>query len=108
VRKASELVSLGHQMVAHELICAAQAVDLRGCGPLGQGTRVAYECVRECVPRLVDETDWEPDVARLVELIASGGLAAGVAAGAGEREPLEAHEGPRVADTEDRGGVAAT
>jgi histidine ammonia-lyase len=108
VRKASELVSLGHQMVAHELICAAQAVDLRGFGPLGQGTRVAYECVRECVPRLVDETDWEPEVARLVELIASGELAARVAAGAGEREPLEAHEGPRVADTEDRGGVAAT
>jgi histidine ammonia-lyase len=104
VRKTSELVSLGHRMVAHELICAAQAIDLRGCGPLGQGTRIAYECVRECVPRLVDEADWEPNVAHLVELIASGDLAARVAADAGERQPLEAHEAPGVAPAEDAGG----
>jgi len=106
VRKASELVSLGHRMVAHELICGAQAVDLRGRGPLGQGTRVAYECVRECVPRLVDETEWEPDVAALVELIANGDLSARVAADAGEREPLEAHEGPAVASPEDGDGAS--
>ena len=97
VRKTSELVSLGHRMVAHELICGAQAIDLRGRKPLGQGTRVAYDCVRECIPRLVDETVWEPDVPRLVDLIANGKLAARVAADAGERDPLEAHEGPGVA-----------
>ena len=102
VRTTSELVSLGHRMVAHELICAAQAIDLRGCGPLGRGTRVAYDCVRERVPRLVDETEWEPDVAGLVDLIADGELGARVAADAGERQPLEAHEGPRVAKPEDR------
>jgi histidine ammonia-lyase len=105
VRKTSELVSLGYKMVAHELICAAQAVDLRGGGPLGQGTRVAYECVRECVPVLVDETDWEPDVARLVELIANGDLVARVAAGAGEREPLEALEGPQAAPEDGDAGA---
>ena len=101
VRKTSELVSLGHRMVAHELICAAQAVDLRRVAPLGQGTRSAYECVRECVPRLGDETDWEPDVGRLVELIGDGELAARVAADAGEREPLDAHEGPGVVAPEE-------
>jgi histidine ammonia-lyase len=108
VRKTSELVSLGHRMVAHELICAAQAVDLRGAGPLGRGTSVAYECVRECVPRLVDETDWEPNIARLVDVIAGGELAARVAADAGEREPLEAHEGPGVANGEDPGETRPT
>jgi histidine ammonia-lyase len=108
VRKTSELVSLGHRMVAHELICAAQAVDLRGAGPLGRGTSVAYECVRECVPRLVDETEWEPNIARLVDVIAGGELAARVAADAGEREPLEAHEGPGVADAEDPGETRPT
>jgi histidine ammonia-lyase len=107
VRKTSELVSLGYRMVAHELICAAQAVDLRHCGPLGQGTRVAYDCVRECVPRLVDETEWEPDLARLVELIANGELAARVAADAGQREPLDAHEGPAVAASEHGDGSPA-
>jgi histidine ammonia-lyase len=108
VRKTSELVSLGHRMVAHELICAAQAVDLRGAGPLGRGTSVAYECVRGCVPRLVDETEWEPNIARLVDVIAGGELAARVAADAGEREPLEAHEGPGVADAEDPGETRPT
>ena len=53
--------------------------------------------MRERVPRLVDETDWEPDVAGLVDLIARGDLAARVAADVGEREPLNALEGPRVA-----------
>ncbi|HZC14205.1 MAG TPA: hypothetical protein VE270_09320, partial [Thermoleophilaceae bacterium] len=55
------------------------------------------------VPRLMDETDWEPDMSRLVDLIANGELATRVAADAGEREPLEALEGPQVAsDGEDR------
>jgi histidine ammonia-lyase len=104
VRKTSELVALGHKMVAHELICAAQAVDLRGCGPLGLGTSVAYDCVRELVPRLVDETEWDPNVAGLVELIANGELGRRVAADAGERLPLEVHEGPRIVTPEDEGG----
>jgi histidine ammonia-lyase len=103
VRKTSELVSLGHKMVAHELICAAQAVDLRGCGPLGRGTSVAYECVRELVPRLIDETEWDPNVVGLVELIANGELGRRVAADAGERQPLEVHEGPRLVTSEDGG-----
>jgi histidine ammonia-lyase len=104
VRKTSDLVSLGHRMVAHELICAAQAIDLRRCGPLGCGTRVAYECVRELVPRLVDETEWDPNLAGLVELIANGELGRRVAADAGERQPLEVHEGPRLATPEDGEG----
>jgi len=98
VRKTAELVSLGHRMVAHELICGAQAVDLRGERPLGRGTRVAYDVVRECVPELLDESAWEPDIGRLVELVGSGELAARVAADAGERQPLAALDGPRVAE----------
>jgi histidine ammonia-lyase len=103
VRKTSELVSLGHRMVAYELICAAQAVDLRGCEPLGRGTNVAYECVRELVPKLTDETEWDPNVAGLVEQIASGELGRRVAADAGERQPLEVHEGPRLVTQDERG-----
>ena len=67
VRKTFELVSLGHRIIALELIVAAQAIDLRGCGPLGRGTRGPTSCVRECVPRLVDETAWAADVDRLVD-----------------------------------------
>ena len=68
---------------------------------------MAYDCVRECIPRLVDEMVWEPDVPRLVELIANGRLAARVAADAGERDPLAAHEGPGVASPGDEHEVGA-
>jgi histidine ammonia-lyase len=94
VRKTSELISLVHRMVAHELVIAAQAVDLRGESPLGRGTQVAYEMVRECVPRLHDETTWEPDLDRLIALVADGELNARVAADAGERRALSEHQGP--------------
>jgi histidine ammonia-lyase len=97
VRKTSELVSLGHQVVALELIIAAQAVDLRGARPLGAGTGRAYAAVRECVPPLRDETDWEPNAGRLVALIADGELSDRVAADAGARASLSDYEGPALA-----------
>jgi histidine ammonia-lyase len=97
VRKTSELVSVCHRMVALELIVAAQAVDLGGRAPLGSGTRRAYDAVRECVPRLVDETAWAADIDRLVELVADGELSRHVATGAGEREPLSEYDAPGLA-----------
>jgi histidine ammonia-lyase len=94
VRRTSELVSLAHRMVAHELIIAAQAVDRRGAAPLGRGTTAAYEAVRECVPTLEDETRWDPDLERLIDVVAGGRLGSRVAADAGERQGLSDHEGP--------------
>jgi hypothetical protein len=57
--------------------------------------------VRECVPRLVDETAWAADIDRLVELVADGGLTDRVAAGAGEREPLSEYDAPGLAAPDD-------
>jgi len=94
VRRTSELVSLAHRLVAHELIIAAQAVDLRGSSPLGRGTQLAYDAVREHVPMLRDETRWDADVEGLVVMVANGELAARVAAGAGRRRALSEHDGP--------------
>ena len=96
VRKTFELVALAHRIIALELIVAAQAVDLRDCAPLGRGTQRAYELVRECVPRLVDETAWAADVDRLVTRIADGELSTRVAADAGEPAPLSDYEAPGV------------
>lgn len=67
---------------------AAQAVDLRGAAPLGQGTRLAYAAVREHVGRLDDETDWAPDLDGLLETVAGAELLDRVAADAGRRDPL--------------------
>jgi histidine ammonia-lyase len=83
VRRTHELVSLVHRTIAYELITAAQAVDMRGRWPLGRGTAVAYEVVREHVPMLRDLRGWDPDIEGLVEAISRGDLSARVSARTG-------------------------
>ena len=97
VRRTSELVTLAYRIIAFELVVAAQAVDLReGARPLGQGTYAAYEAVRDAVPLLVDETDWAPDIDRLIATAAGAELLRRVARDAGERQPLSDLKGPAV------------
>jgi histidine ammonia-lyase len=94
VRRTHELVSLAHRVVAHEMIIAAQAVDIRARRPLGRGTLRAYETVREHVPVLVEVDSWEADVAGLVNAVSDGSLRKRVAISAGGRQELSEHEGP--------------
>ena len=49
-RRLAEQIGLGRRIVALELVVAAQAVDLRGRGPLGAGTALAHAIVRTYVP----------------------------------------------------------
>jgi histidine ammonia-lyase len=93
-RRTHELVLLAHRLIAHELIIAAQAVDMRGRRPLGRGTALAYETVREYVPMMCDVGSWEPDVEALVAAVARGELGTRVADGAGGRQELSEHQGP--------------
>ena len=93
----SSLVSLMYRLVALELILSAQAVDLRGdAGGIGEGPRVAYEFVRENVPMLSDETEWNVDIDGLTRQIADGRLARRVAGAVGGRPSLSAHEPPGI------------
>lgn len=94
VRKTYELVSVAHRMVVHELVIAAQAVDMRESRPLGRGTGTAYATVRKYVPMLGDVTEWSPDLEGLVDAVSMGELSERVAARAGERQELSEHEGP--------------
>jgi len=94
VTRTYELVSIAHRMLAHELVIATQAVDMRDVDPLGRGTCSAYAIVREHVPRLNDASEWDPDLDALVEAVAHGGLGERVAARAGDRQELSEHEGP--------------
>ncbi len=97
VSTTSGLVSLGHRLVALELLVAAQAVDLRG-GPerLGGGTGRAYAVVREYAGTLTDETEWNADIEGLTGLVADAALARGVARVAGSRPALSEHEPPGI------------
>jgi histidine ammonia-lyase len=50
-RRLEEMTGLAYYIAGVELVCAAQAVDLRGrAGDLGAGTSRAYALVREHVP----------------------------------------------------------
>ncbi len=64
------------QIVAIELLCAAQAVDLRWRdypdARLGQGTAAAYRAVREQVSFLEHDRFLQPDIARLAEMLHRG------------------------------------
>jgi histidine ammonia-lyase len=51
-RRLADQVALGERIAALELAVAAQAVDLRGRGPLGAGTGIAHAVVRAHVPGL--------------------------------------------------------
>lgn len=73
-RRLSELVRLGAGIVAIELVIAAQAVDLRGLAPLGQGTAFARAAVRQLVDFQAEGEPIPQDLEPLVALVAIGAL----------------------------------
>jgi len=75
-RRLAEQVSLGRRVVAIELLCSAQAVELRDAGALGASTARALELVRSAVGFSAAGTSYPSDVEGLVSLIASGAFAA--------------------------------
>jgi histidine ammonia-lyase len=75
-RRVAEMVALGEQLVANELVVAAQAIDLRSTTGLGVGPRRAHALVRGLVPRTNRGDPPPSDLRPLVAMIRSGRLAA--------------------------------
>ena len=73
-RKAREIMENVRRVLAMEIMCACQAIDLRGNNGLGIGTKAAYELVREEVEKLVDDRPLYDDINRCEYLISSGKL----------------------------------
>ena len=73
-RRLAEMVGLGELVVAAELLVAAQAVDLRGCTPLGDGTARAHERLRALVPFAGEGDTAQPGLEPIVALVRSGAL----------------------------------
>ena len=67
-------------VLAIELLCACQALDLRG-GPSGRGGKLVRAIVREHVPALGLDRPPGPDIARIRVLVAEGAFAALLPAG---------------------------
>jgi histidine ammonia-lyase len=72
------------RLIAIELLCAAQALELRAPMVLGAGAAAAYDCVRELVPALDEDRPLGVEVERLAEIaLGRGGLLERVGAAIG-------------------------
>ena len=80
-RHATEILDNLRQILAIEMLTAAQAIDLRPDGParLGEGTRIAFKMIRERVETIVHDRQLTPDIDGLAELIAGGEMAEAIA-----------------------------
>ena len=70
-RKALQVLHNSQQVLAIELVTAAQAVEF-GSGALGFGTGAAYRSVRSAVPHLEEDRILSNDLAAAAELVRSG------------------------------------
>lgn len=85
-RKAREILGNARRVLAIELMCACQAIDLRGDKGMGVGTRAAYDCVRAKIPYLTEDRPLYDDINRSEALIVDGSLVAAVEKAAGSME----------------------
>ena len=68
-RKAYEIMKNARRVLATEIMCACQAIDLRGDKGLGAGTKEAYQAVREQVTMLTEDRPLYGDINRCENLI---------------------------------------
>ncbi len=73
-RKASAIVKNTRRVIAIELMCAAQAIDLLERRQLGRGTEAVYRLIREHVEPLTEDRPPAPDIEALQHLIDTGQL----------------------------------
>ena len=72
--QAAQALDLARQVVAIELLCAAQALEHHRPLRSGGGVEAAYDAIRTHVPPLTADRSPAPDIAALVELITEGGF----------------------------------
>lgn len=73
-RKARQIVRNAQNVLAIELICAAQALEFTDPRGTGTGTGAAYRLLRQQIAALGDDRVLHPDIAQGVRLITSGEL----------------------------------
>jgi histidine ammonia-lyase len=71
-RKCREIVRNAEHVIAIELLCAAQAMDLFTNMRPGEGTWAAYQSIRGVVSHLERDRVLATDIARVVKLLHSG------------------------------------
>jgi len=82
-RKSRSIVENTQAVIAIELLCAAQALDLFTNLRPGQGTLAAYRRIRETIAHLDADRVLAEDIDRMVHLMRSGAILAAVEAATG-------------------------
>lgn len=77
-RKCRDVVKNAEHVIAIELLCGAQAMDLFTNMKPGEGTRVAYKVIRDAVPRLEKDRILSKDIGTAVEIVRNGKILEGV------------------------------
>ena len=67
-RKARDILTNLQNVLAIELLCAAQAIDLRGHDRLGKGSAIAYRLIREEIPFIKEDTVMYPYIHKISDL----------------------------------------
>lgn len=70
-RKAREILSNVQNVIAIELLCAAQGVDVSSGGALGRGTAAAYDVIRKRVEALNEDRILSVDFQAVCDIIQS-------------------------------------
>ena len=73
-RKCRQILANTENVVAIELLCAAQALDLFTNLKPGRGTMAAYTAIREHIPPLVEDRILAKDIAVMRALMHSGAI----------------------------------
>ena len=86
-RQCRDIMYNTEHVIAVELLCAAQAVDLvmrqKGLSP-GEGTKAAWQAIREKVPYLDTDRQLSLDMETVKDMVRSGEIVAAVEAVVGE------------------------
>jgi histidine ammonia-lyase len=68
-RKLKEIVTNTMNVLGIELLCAAQALEFKGKGSLGTGTKIAFDILREDVEKLGNDRIMNLDIDKAYKMI---------------------------------------
>jgi histidine ammonia-lyase len=82
--KARAILENARRVIAIELICGTQALDLRGPSKCGAGARAAYRKIREKVPMVKEDRPIAADIEVVATMISDGSLLEAVESSVGK------------------------
>jgi len=71
-RKAKNILNNVQKVLAMEMLCACQAIDLRGNKGLGKGSKIVYDIVRDKIPKINEDRVMYEVINKCEDILKSG------------------------------------